>query len=136
MRVYPSQARNGQKYVLPRNRVCFLAAVLAAYWLAACSSGSSGGNPPPPDTTPPSAPSGLMATAASATQINLSWTASTDNVAVTGYQVQRCSGSNCSNFANAGSLVAATTFNDSNLAPVTSYSYRVSASDAAGNVSA
>ena len=45
-----------------------------------------------PDTTPPSTPTGLTATAASATQVNLSWTASTDNVGVTGYQVERCAG--------------------------------------------
>src|SRR5581483_8520634 len=36
------------------------------------------------DTTPPSVPTGLSATAASSSQVNLSWTASTDNVAVTG----------------------------------------------------
>src|ERR1700733_11231156 len=43
----------------------------------------------PPDTTPPSVPTGLSATAVSSTQINLSWTASTDNVGVTGYDVFR-----------------------------------------------
>ena len=42
-----------------------------------------------PDTTPPSVPAGLSATAVSSTQINLSWTASTDNVGVTGYDVFR-----------------------------------------------
>src|SRR5439155_493520 len=46
----------------------------------------------PTDTTPPSAPMGLTATAASATQITLSWTASTDDVGVTGYRVERCPG--------------------------------------------
>jgi hypothetical protein len=51
--------------------------------LAAFRAASSGG-----DTTPPSAPSGLTATAASGSQINLSWTASTDNVGVTGYLVK------------------------------------------------
>ena len=45
------------------------------------------------DTMPPSIPTGLTATAVSSTQINLSWNASTDNVAVTGYQVFRNSGS-------------------------------------------
>jgi len=34
----------------------------------------------------------LTATAASASQINLAWTASTDNVGVTGYMVERCTG--------------------------------------------
>ena len=49
-------------------------------------------NPPGPDTQPPTAPTGLTATAVSATQINLNWTASTDNVGVTGYRVERCQG--------------------------------------------
>ena len=38
----------------------------------------------------------LKATAASSTRINLSWTAATDNVAVTGYRVERCQGAGCS----------------------------------------
>jgi chitodextrinase len=42
------------------------------------------------DLTAPTTPTGLTATAASASQVNLSWTASTDNVAVTGYILQRC----------------------------------------------
>ena len=37
-----------------------------------------------PDTQAPSVPAGLSATPVSATQINLAWTASTDNVGVTG----------------------------------------------------
>src|SRR3989442_13046641 len=42
-----------------------------------------------PDTQPPTAPGSLTATAVSASQINLSWTASTDNVGVTAYLVER-----------------------------------------------
>src|SRR5262249_18576639 len=49
------------------------------------------------DTVAPFAPTGLAATLASATQISLSWTAPTDNVGVTGYQVDRCTGATCSN---------------------------------------
>ena len=41
---------------------------------------------------------GLTATAAGPTQINLAWTASTDNVGVTGYRVERCQGSGYTNF--------------------------------------
>ena len=37
----------------------------------------------PVDTTPPSTPTGVTATAVSATQINLTWSASTDNIGVT-----------------------------------------------------
>src|SRR5262249_8814396 len=40
------------------------------------------GTPPPPDTTPPSTPTGVAATATGAATVNVSWTASTDNVGV------------------------------------------------------
>src|SRR4029077_18001859 len=90
--------------------------------------------PAPPDTTPPTAPTNLTATAASASQINLAWTASTDNVGVTGYRVERCTGAACSNFVQI-STPTATIFNDTGLAASTSYSYRVRATDAAGNLS-
>jgi len=86
-----------------------------------------------PDTTPPSAPPSLSATAASATQINLSWTAATDNVAVTGYRVERCQGDGCTTFAQIFTL-SGTTFNNTGLTASTSYSYRVRAVDAAGNL--
>jgi chitodextrinase len=99
---------------------------------AGCNSNSY--TPPPPDTTPPTAPRSLTATAASATQINLAWTASTDNVGVTGYKVERCSGAACSNFAQIATPIT-TTFNDTALTASTSYSYRVRATDAANNLS-
>ena len=50
-------------------------------------------------TTPPTAPGNLTATAASASQVNLSWTASTSNGVVANYIMQRCQGSGCTNFA-------------------------------------
>src|SRR5439155_1719694 len=87
------------------------------------------------DTTSPSAPTGLTATAGSATAITLSWTASTDDVGVTGYQVDRCTGAECSTFTEVATPTA-TTYSDTGLAPSTSYSYQVRAEDAAGNVSA
>lgn len=80
-----------------------------------------------PDTTPPSVPTGLTATAISSTQINLSWNASTDNVAVTGYQVFR-------NGTQVGPSTT-TTFSDTGLSPSTSYSYTVRAVDASTNPS-
>ena len=87
-----------------------------------------------PDTQAPTAPAGLTATALTSTQINLSWTASTDNVAVTGYQIERCQGAGCSNFTP---LITVTTTNYSNtgLTAGTAYSYRVRATDAATNLS-
>jgi hypothetical protein len=57
-----------------------------------------GATSPPSDTISPSAPSGLSATTVSASAINLSWTASTDNIGVTGYRVERCQGANCTAF--------------------------------------
>ena len=46
-----------------------------------------------PDTSAPTVPGSLTATAAGTSQINLTWAASTDNVAVTGYRLERCTGS-------------------------------------------
>src|SRR5262249_31069129 len=88
-----------------------------------------------PDTQNPSAPTALGATAASGTQVNLAWTASTDNVGVTGYRIERCQGASCTTFAQVGTTSGATTFSDTGLTSVTSYSYRVRATDAAGNLS-
>src|SRR5438128_1904814 len=71
----------------------------AAGNLSSYSSTATASTPAPPDTTPPTAPSGLTATTVSTTQINLAWTASTDNVGVTGYLVERCQGAGCTNLA-------------------------------------
>jgi fibronectin type 3 domain-containing protein len=84
------------------------------------------------DTQPPTAPSNLSATAASGSQINLGWTASTDNVGVVQYLVERCQGVGCANFAQIGTATG-TSYNDPGLTANTSYSYRVRATDAAGN---
>jgi chitodextrinase len=86
------------------------------------------------DTQPPTTPAGLTATAVSASQISLSWTASTDNVAVSGYRVERCQGAGCSNFVQVATS-AAVAYNDTGLAAGTSYSYRVRAADTTGNLS-
>ncbi len=84
-------------------------------------------NTPTADTTAPSVPSGLSAIAASSSQLNLTWNASTDNVAVAGYKIFR-----------GGSQIATsstTSYSDTGLSPSTSYSYAVAAYDAAGNTS-
>jgi chitodextrinase len=91
--------------------------------------------PPPADTQSPTAPANLTATAASTNQINLSWTASTDDVGVTSYLIERCQGAACTSFAQIGTS-ATTSFGDTGLSASTAYSYRVRASDAAGNLSA
>src|SRR6185312_12765058 len=87
-----------------------------------------------PDTSPPTAPSSLAANANGIAAINLAWRPSSDNVGVTNYRLERCAGRLCTNFA----LIAtptASTFADSGLSAGTTYSYRVKATDAAGNLS-
>ena len=87
-----------------------------------------------PDTTPPTQPGTLSATVVSGGEVDLSWGASTDNVGVTGYQVERCQGAGCTNFAQIATP-AGTTYKDTSVSASTSYSYRVRATDAAGNLS-
>lgn len=79
------------------------------------------------DTEAPTQPTNLSATAVSGTQVNLTWTASTDNVGVTGYKVFR-------NSAQIGTSVT-TSYSDTTCSPGTTYTYEVSAYDAAGNES-
>ncbi len=81
------------------------------------------------DTTPPTSPSNLTAAGSSPTQVSLGWTASTDNIGVTGYSILR----NGSAIATVGNV---TTYADSSVTASTTYSYQVEAIDAAGNVSA
>jgi chitodextrinase len=93
--------------------------------------------PPGPDTQPPTAPGSLTSTAISASQINLTWTAATDNVSITGYQLERCQGISCNSFALIASPAATdTAYNDTGLTAGTSYSYRLRATDGAGNLGA
>ena len=53
----------------------------------------------PLDMQPPSAPGTLTGSAPTANEVDLSWGAATDNVGVTGYQIWRCQGAGCTNFA-------------------------------------
>jgi glucose/arabinose dehydrogenase len=90
-----------------------------------------------PDAQPPTAPSNLLGTATSASQIDLSWTASTDNVGVAGYLIERCAGAGCATFGQVAALSGTgTTYSNTGLTPGTSYSYRVRANDALNNLSA
>jgi uncharacterized repeat protein (TIGR01451 family) len=93
-----------------------------------------GGSPPPPDGQPPSDPSNLSATPVSQSQIDLSWTASTDNVGVTGYRLERCQGTSCTNFVEVATP-AGSPHSDTGLTAGATYRYRVRAADAAGNLS-
>ncbi len=82
----------------------------------------------PPDTTAPSTPTGLSASAVSSSRIDLSWNASSDDVGVTGYDV----------YVNdvAVATTTSTSFEHTGLTAGTTYDYRVSSHDAAGNNSA
>jgi hypothetical protein len=82
------------------------------------------------DSVPPTTPTNLTATTTTSSQINLSWTASTDNVGVTGYKVYRKTGTNP--FTQIASTTI-TNYQDTTLTAETTYSYTVSAYDLAGN---
>lgn len=81
-----------------------------------------------PDIVAPSIPTDLVATAVSSVQIDLSWTASTDNVGVAGYQVFRDQVFIATSSVNS--------YSSNGLSPDTLYSYTVTAFDAAVNISA
>ena len=76
----------------------------------------------------------LTATAASSSQVNLSWTASASSGA-TNYIVQRCNGAGCNGFTTIAN-VASLSYADSGLGAATAYSYRVQATDSGGDLSA
>lgn len=79
------------------------------------------------DTTAPAAPTNLAGTAG-ATTMDLSWTASTDAVGVTGYRVSKDNGATWIT-----STVTGTTYQVTGLTASTSYTFAVAARDAAGN---
>ena len=86
------------------------------------------------DVTPPTAPSGLAAPVAGST-VNLSWSASTDNVGVAKYDVYRSTTSGFTpSTANRIAQPTGTTYSDTGLA-IGTYYYKVAAEDAAGNIS-
>ncbi|NDI35062.1 glycosyl hydrolase [Chengkuizengella sediminis] len=86
-----------------------------------------GGEPAEPDTENPTSPTNLTASNVSDSSVDLSWTAATDNVGVSGYDV----------YQN-GSFVNSTTSTNlaiSGLEAETSYTFTVVAKDRAGNES-
>ncbi|MFF4542523.1 glycoside hydrolase family 6 protein [Streptomyces aureus] len=129
---YTGNGRNGNNLTgaLPNSP-------LAGHWFSAqfrqllananpplSGSGGGGGS----DTQAPTVPGGLTVGSTTSSSAALSWTASTDNTAVTGYDVYR-------DGTKVGSATG-TSYTDSGLAASTTYSYTVKAKDAAGNVSA
>ena len=81
------------------------------------------------DTAPPGAPSGLGAVATGATQVNLAWSAATDDIGVTGYRIYR-------DGFMVGTVGTATTYPDTTARAGATHDYQVRAVDAAGNESA
>ena len=113
----PISAGSGFTYTLPAN---------SAVTFVGTSGSTSGGTTA--DTAVPPQPTNLTATAISTSQINLSWSASTHNVGVTGYRVYRN-----------GTQIATTpeiSYSNTGVSDGTTYTYAVAAYDAAGNVSA
>ena len=79
----------------------------------------------------PAAPTNLVATAASRSQINLAWTDNATNE--TGYYIERCKGSTCTSFTQIAIVAAnVTTYSNTGLSANTTYRYRVRAYNASG----
>lgn len=100
----------------------------AASNVSALSTAASATTPAAPDTSAPTVPTGLSASAVSSSQVTLAWTASTDNIGVTGYDIY-----------NGTAKIATTTsasYGVTGLAANTSYTFYVAARDSAGNISA
>jgi endonuclease I len=113
-------ARNNAVYARQNNRNPFIdhPEYVQAIW----------GSTPTSDTQAPTTPTNLAVTTKTATSISLSWSASTDNIGVSGYDV----------YMNAVLKTTTTglTTTITGLTASTSYSFYVKAKDAAGNTSA
>jgi chitodextrinase len=84
------------------------------------------------DSQAPTTPADVVATAVSPGQIDVSWTPSTDNIGVKGYDIYRAvKGGKAAKIAE----TSGTTFGDSLVEPGTTYAYTVRARDANGNTS-
>lgn len=95
-------------------------------FLVSCSRGSDSPNPSATDTQKPTAPTNLTTNNITTNSFTLNWTASTDNVGVTGYIV----------YVNSTSFsTTATTLDITGLSSATSYTVYVKAKDSAGNIS-
>ena len=101
----------------------------AAGNMSPASTALSVSTPATADTQAPTAPTNLASSNVTSTSFTLSWTASTDNVGVIGYDV----------FQNSTKIntadVTSTSFAVTGLSASTTYSFTVKAKDAAGNVS-
>jgi predicted phage tail protein len=80
----------------------------------------------------PAAPTNLVATAVSRSQVNLTWTDNSSNE--TGFKIERCKGATCTNFTQIVTVgVNVTSYANTGLNANTTYRYRVRAYNASGN---
>ena len=122
-------------YRLVRDILAIVLFALPTLALMNCGGGGGGGGGATPgsgDTTAPAVVSGLTVSAVSSVQINLSWTASSDSVGVTGYKIYRSTGSGAATYLK---TVTGTSTSDAGLTANTQYCYKISACDAAANES-
>jgi predicted GH43/DUF377 family glycosyl hydrolase len=96
-----------------------------AYKDATCAWATDYSNEAEAITTPPP-PTDLVATAVNTTQIDLSWT--DNNATETGFKIERCQGTGCTNFIEIATVNAdVTTYSDTTVCENTTYNYRVKA---------
>ena len=86
------------------------------------------------DAVPPSMPTGLTGAQNGTRAVNLSWNASTDNIAVASYRIFRCQGAGCTPTTEIFRWTSPS-HADSGLQSGTTYVYAVSALDGSGNES-
>jgi fibronectin type III domain protein len=108
-------------------------ALTSAFTFMAWEGGETQSQSAAPDTRAPTAPGMLTTIATSGSQITLLWTAAADDTGVTAYLVERCQGPACAPFTQIATATD-TTYTDTRLAANTTYSYRVRATDATGNL--
>jgi len=111
----------------PSSTYAYTVKAVDSFGSSASSSTASATTLTPADTLAPSAPTGLSASGVTSSSVALSWNPSTDNVAVTGYDVYAGSSKVASS-----SITSVTV---SGLSPGTPYTFTVRARDAAGNIS-
>jgi chitodextrinase len=103
--------------------------------LAVNSFSVTSGGTTPADNQAPTTPGTPNTSGVTSSAVTLSWSASSDNTGVTGYDIFRATGASGGTFAQVGTATG-TTFTNSGLSANTTYRYQVRARDAAGNTSA